>query len=132
MPELRERRTKNWSSRRVSYGLQIENAVTTSAPKLRPLRARVTRDVRVRDMSRFTGARAEGSITLVERGGRLKDQARLGSAFTLSSWPTERAAYHHRTIYRRVIAGARERREDWRRCRRGRRSRAILGGKKVR
>ena len=64
-------------------GLQVENAVSSDSAKVeQQVRARVTRDVRVRDQVAIpAGARAEGSITLVERGGRLKDQARLGIRF---------------------------------------------------
>jgi len=46
--------------------------------------ARVTRDVRVRDRVVIpAGAMARGEVTLVERGGRLRDPARLGVRFTL-------------------------------------------------
>ena len=46
------------------------------------VRARVTRDVKVRDQVAIpAGSSVEGSVTLVERGGRLKDKARLGIRF---------------------------------------------------
>lgn len=64
-------------------GLQIDTAVTTERAKVEDaVLARVTRDVKVGDRVAIpAGARAEGSITLVERGGRLKDRARLGIRF---------------------------------------------------
>lgn len=64
-------------------GLQIETTVTSAQAKVEdPVKARVSRDVKVRDRVAIpAGSRAEGSITLVEKGGRLKDQARLGIRF---------------------------------------------------
>jgi hypothetical protein len=45
--------------------------------------ARVTRDVKVGDRVAIpAGAKAHGEVTLVERGGRLRDRARLGVRFT--------------------------------------------------
>ena len=84
-------------------GLQIETAVTSERAKVEdPVRARVTRDVKVRDHVVIpAGARAEGSITLVEKGGRLKDQARLGIRFhTLVLADGTRLPITTETIYR--------------------------------
>lgn len=92
-------------------GLQVENAVTTERAKVEdPVRARVTRDVRVRDQVAIpAGARAEGSVTLVERGGRLKEQARLGIRFhTLVLADGTRLPINTETIYREGESPARE------------------------
>lgn len=92
-------------------GLQVEHAVTTERAKVEdPVRARVTRDVRVRDQVAIpAGARAEGSVTLVERGGRLKDQARLGIRFhTIVLADGTRLPINTETIYREGESPARE------------------------
>jgi hypothetical protein len=92
-------------------GLQIENAVTTERAKVEDqVRARVTRDVRVRDQVAIpAGARAEGSVTLVDRGGKLKDQARLGIRFhTIVLADGTRLPINTETIYREGESPARE------------------------
>ena len=92
-------------------GLQVENAVTTERAKVEDqVRARVTRDVRVREQVAIpAGARAEGSVTLVERGGRLKDQARLGIRFhTIVLADGTRLPINTETIYREGESPARE------------------------
>jgi hypothetical protein len=92
-------------------GLQVENAVTTERAKVEDqVRARVTRDVRVRDQVAIpAGARAEGSVTLVERGGRLKDQARLGIRFhTIVLADGTRLPINTDTIFREGESPARE------------------------
>jgi hypothetical protein len=44
--------------------------------------ARVTRDVRVGELTAIpAGARLEGTVTAVERGGRFQDRARIGVRF---------------------------------------------------
>lgn len=65
-------------------GLQIETALTSESARVEDeVVARVTRDVRVGDRVAIpAGARAQGEVTLVERGGRLRDRARLGIRFT--------------------------------------------------
>ena len=92
-------------------GLQVETAVSTETAKVEDqVRARVTRDVRVRDQVAIpAGARAEGSITLVERGGRLKDQARLGIRFhTIVLADGTKLPINTETIYREGESPARE------------------------
>ena len=92
-------------------GLQVENAVTTERAKVEDqVRARVTRDVRVGEQVAIpAGARAEGSVTLVERGGRLKDQARLGIRFhTIVLADGTRLPINTETIYRDGESPARE------------------------
>jgi hypothetical protein len=65
-------------------GLQVESALTSERARVEDeVTARVTRDVRVGDRVAIpSGARAFGEVTLVERGGRLRDRARLGIRFT--------------------------------------------------
>jgi type IV secretory pathway VirB10-like protein len=92
-------------------GLQIETAVTSQQAKVEDqVRARVTRDVKVREQVAIpAGARAEGSVTLVERGGRLKDQARLGIRFhTIVLADGTRLPINTETIYREGESPARE------------------------
>src|SRR5262245_44766391 len=92
-------------------GLQVENGVSSDRAKLEDqVRARVTRDVKVRDQVAIpAGARAEGSVTVVERGGRLKDQARLGIRFhTIVLADGTRLPINTETIYREGESPARE------------------------
>ena len=65
-------------------GLEIETAVSTDRARVEdPVVARVTRDVRVGNRVAIpAGSRVNGEVTTVERGGRLKDRARLGVRFT--------------------------------------------------
>ena len=92
-------------------GLQIDNAITSDRAKVEDVvRARVSRDVKVRDQVAIpAGARAEGSITLVDRGGRLKDQARLGIRFhTIVLADGTRLPITTETIYREGDSPAKE------------------------
>jgi hypothetical protein len=92
-------------------GLQVENAVSSDRAKIEdPVRARITRDVRVQDRVAIpAGSHAEGSITLVEPGGRLKDQARLGIRFhTIVLADGTRLPINTDTIYREGESPARE------------------------
>jgi hypothetical protein len=92
-------------------GLQIETAVTSEQAKVEDqVRARVSRDVKVREQVAIpAGSRAEGSVTLVERGGRLKDQARLGIRFhTIVLADGTRLPINTETIYREGESPARE------------------------
>lgn len=65
-------------------GLQMETAVTSEKARVEDeVVARVTRDVRVGDRVAIpAGSQARGEVTMVERGGKLKDKARLGIRFT--------------------------------------------------
>lgn len=92
-------------------GLQLETAVASDRAKVEDeVRARVARDVRVRDQVAIpAGSRAEGSITLVERGGRLKDRARLGIRFhTIVLADGTRLPINTDTIYREGESPAKE------------------------
>jgi hypothetical protein len=65
-------------------GIQVDRTVTSETAQVEDeVVARVTRDVRIGDRVVIpAGSRATGFVTLVERGGRLKDRARLGLRFT--------------------------------------------------
>jgi hypothetical protein len=65
-------------------GIQVERTVSSETAQVEDeVTARVTRDVRVGDRVVIpAGSRASGLVTVVERGGRLKDRARLGLRFT--------------------------------------------------
>ena len=65
-------------------GLQIETTVTSERARVEDeVVARVTRDVRVGGRVAIpAGSKAHGLVTLVERGGRLRDRARLAVRFT--------------------------------------------------
>ena len=66
-------------------GLQMETSITSEDARVEDqVVARVTRDCIVDGRVVIpAGAEARGEVTLVERGGRLRDRARLGVRFTL-------------------------------------------------
>jgi type IV secretory pathway VirB10-like protein len=65
-------------------GLEIETAISSDRARVEDqVVARVTRDVKVGDRVAIpAGSRAQGEVTVVERGGRLRERARLGVRFT--------------------------------------------------
>ena len=65
-------------------GLQMESSITSEKARVEDeVTARVTRDVRVGDRVAIpAGSTARGEVTLVERGGKVKERARLGIRFT--------------------------------------------------
>lgn len=65
-------------------GLQLESPVSSDRAQVEDsVVARVTRDVRVGDRVAIpAGAKAYGEVTLVERGGKMRERARLGVRFT--------------------------------------------------
>ena len=65
-------------------GLQVETAVSSEKARVEDeVLARVTRDVRVGDRVAIpAGSQVRGEVTLVERGGKVRDKARLGIRFT--------------------------------------------------
>jgi len=65
-------------------GLEVESSVTSERARVEDeVTARVTRDVKVGDRVAVpAGAQAIGEVTLVERGGRMREKARLGVRFT--------------------------------------------------
>lgn len=64
-------------------GLQVETPLTTERARVEDrVDARVTRDVTVDErVAIAAGARAVGTVLLVERGGKVKERARLGVRF---------------------------------------------------
>ena len=84
-------------------GLQIENSITSERAKVEDrVEARVTRDVRSGGRVAIpAGSRMQGSVTLVERGGKVKERARLGVRFhTLVLADGARLPVQTETIYR--------------------------------
>jgi len=65
-------------------GLEVETAVTSERARVEDeIVAHVSRDVKVGDRVAIpAGAKAIGEVTLVERGGKMRDKARLGVRFT--------------------------------------------------
>jgi hypothetical protein len=65
-------------------GLEIESPINSDRARVEdPVVARVTRDVKVGGRVVIpAGSKANGEVTTVERGGKLKDRARLGVRFT--------------------------------------------------
>ena len=65
-------------------GLQMETSVTSEKARVEDeVTARVTRDVRVGDRVAIpAGSTVRGEVTVVERGGKVRDRARLGIRFT--------------------------------------------------
>ena len=92
-------------------GLQLESPVTSERAQVEDeIVARVTRDVRVADRIAIpSGARVFGEVTLVERGGRMRDRARLGVRFTSLVLPDgTRLPISTEAIYREGDAPGRE------------------------
>jgi hypothetical protein len=65
-------------------GLQMETSISSDKAQVEDqVTARVTRDVRVGDRVAIpAGSTARGEVTTVERGGKVKERARLGIRFT--------------------------------------------------
>ena len=84
-------------------GLQVETQVTTDKARVEDeVVARVTRDVRVGDRVAIpAGSKARGEVTLVEKGGKLKDRSRLGVRFmSIVLADGTRVPINTETIYR--------------------------------
>ena len=84
-------------------GLQLDGAISSDRANLEDrVEARVVRDVRVgNEVAIPAGGRAIGSVTVVERGGKFKDRARLGIRFhTLVLADGTRLPITSETIYR--------------------------------
>lgn len=84
-------------------GLQVDTAVSTERAKVEDrVDARVVRDVRVNGQAAIpAGTKAEGSVMLVEPGGRFRERARLGIRFhTLVLPDGTRLPITTETIYR--------------------------------
>ena len=84
-------------------GLLLESPVTSERAQVEDsVVARVTRDVKVGDRVAIpAGAKALGEVTLVERGGKMRERARLGVKFTsVVLADGTRLPLHTETIYR--------------------------------
>ena len=84
-------------------GLRIESTVSSEVARVEdPVEARVTRDVRVgSEIAIPAGSRVLGSVTQVERGGKMKNVARIGVRFhTLVLADNTRMPMQTEAIYR--------------------------------
>jgi len=84
-------------------GLQLESSLSSETARVEDrVDARVTRDVRVDGHVVIpAGTRVLGSVVLVERGGKIKDRARLGSRFhTLVLPDSTRTSIATDTVFR--------------------------------
>ncbi len=84
-------------------GLQTETTLTSERARVEDrIEARVVRDVRADGRVAIpAGSRVLGSVILVERGGRMRDRARIGIRFhTLSLGDGTRVPITTETIYR--------------------------------
>jgi hypothetical protein len=84
-------------------GLQTENRISSETARVEDrVEAKVTRDVKVANTIAVpAGSRAIGSVTLVERGGKFKERARIGIRFTTLVMPDgTRLPMSTETIYR--------------------------------
>jgi hypothetical protein len=84
-------------------GIQLDSSITSERARVEDaVDARVVRDVRVGDRVAIpAGSRMRGEVTLVERGGRLKERARLGVRFTSIALPSgTQIPIQTETVYR--------------------------------
>ena len=84
-------------------GLQTDNRISSETARVEDrVEARVTRDVKVADRVAVpAGSRAIGAVTLVDRGGKFKERARLGIRFhTLVLADGTRLPINTETIFR--------------------------------
>jgi len=65
-------------------GIRLDSSISSETAKVEDrVSARVSRDVTIDDRVAIpAGARLEGNVTLVERGGKFKERSRLGVRFT--------------------------------------------------
>jgi hypothetical protein len=92
-------------------GLQIEHSLTSETARVEDrVEARVTRDVKVGDRVAIpAGSRMLGSVTEVERGGKVKERARLGVRFhTLVLADGMRVPVSTDTLFREGVAPGNE------------------------
>ena len=100
-------------------GLQIERTVSSELARLEDkVEARVTRDVRVGDRIAIpAGSTVRGSVTEVDRGGRMKGKARLAVRFhtVVLADGTQVALKTDPVVREGQSPARRERGEGWRR-----------------
>ncbi len=103
-PELPQKQFEELVVSRDSVlGLQTENRISSDTARVEDrVEARVTRDVNVGGRVAIpAGSRAIGAVTLVERGGKFKERARLGIRFhTLVLADGTRMPMNTETIFR--------------------------------
>ncbi|HZR24035.1 MAG TPA: hypothetical protein VFA59_10635 [Vicinamibacterales bacterium] len=90
-------------SRDSVIGLQLDNRISSETARIEDrVDARVTRDVNVAGRTAIpAGSRAVGAVTLVEKGGKFKERARLGIRFhTLVLADGTRLPINTETIFR--------------------------------
>ncbi len=84
-------------------GLQLDSTISSERARVEdPVDAHVVRDVRVGDRVAIpAGAKVTGQVTLVDRGGRVKERARLGVRFTEVELPNgTRLPIQTETVFR--------------------------------
>jgi hypothetical protein len=84
-------------------GLQLESSINTERARVEDrVDARLTRDVRVNGRVAIpAGTRVVGSVVMVERGGRMKERARIGIRFnTLVLADASKISISTDTVYR--------------------------------
>ncbi|MFI5177827.1 MAG: hypothetical protein ACHQO8_04665 [Vicinamibacterales bacterium] len=84
-------------------GIHLDTMVSSETAKVEDkVTARVSRDVMVAGRTAVAaGSKLEGNVTLVERGGKFKEHARLGIRFTTLILPDNtRVAIQTETIFR--------------------------------
>ena len=83
-------------------GIQLDESISSETARVEdPVRARVTRAVVVDGVTVIpTGTRLNGSVTLVERGGKIRDRARIGIRFSSVTVNGVRIPLHTDAIYR--------------------------------
>jgi hypothetical protein len=84
-------------------GIRMDTAVSSETARVEDrVSARVTRDVKVDGRTVIpAGARLDGTVTMVERGGKIRDRARVGVRFdTLMIGDTDKVAIQTETIFR--------------------------------
>jgi hypothetical protein len=84
-------------------GIRMVTAVSSETAHVEDrVSARVTRDVKVEGRTVIpAGARLDGTVTLVERGGKVRDRARIGIRFdTLVLGDTDKLSIQTDTIFR--------------------------------
>jgi hypothetical protein len=84
-------------------GLQLESSINTERARVEDrVDARLTRDVRVHGRVAIpAGTRVIGSVVMVERGGRMKERARIGIRFnTLVLADASKISISTDTVYR--------------------------------
>lgn len=84
-------------------GIRMDTAVSSETARVEDrVSARVTRDVKVDGRTVIpAGARLDGTVTMVDRGGKIRDRARIGVRFdTLVVGDTDKIGIQTETIFR--------------------------------